>query len=399
MSTSLSNSFRGLPGDGENAVPGSGGNNNSVYSGWGDMEHEASDYGYTAGQIPTGELPSGAEKNEFRISDSTAFNNLRGIAKTSYPFDPNPAQDTPNNQPISLADNFQASDLAGVSSLLPGKYSYNNAQSSLSNAILQEFDAGTSSYNSLPWARTAYAQDNEDAYGKHLGNRTMLASSGLNYQMQEGINPESIADEHRLAFASPAEQALPLTPFHKTYPNFGSGHVDYGFSEPGADQISEEILRAYSAVLPEGNLAGTKTELMPVFSGVNQQAVEQRPIMQSLGKSKNTLYLGGVVELPDELRIDPRQALLSGSNIPAGLIQTAGELASALETLQYHNADGLSTGNPYGTPMEPSRTLAGEPQKMAPAFYSYMTYMADEPATFGGSGYEYTSEEQAIHEQ
>lgn len=393
MATTLSNNFHGGASSGEGAIPGSGGNNNSVYAGWGGIDKEASDYGYSVGSFPTGELPSGAEKTEFRISDSTAFNNLRGIAKTSYPFDPMPAQDTPNNEPSSLTDNFEQSDLAGVSSLLPGKFSYNNQQASLSNSILQEFDAGTSTYNSLPWARTAHAMDNADAAGGHLGNRTQLATSGLNHQEQEGINPQSVADEHRMAFASPAEQALPLTPFHKVYPNFGTGHVDYGFQEPGADHISEDILRAYNAVLPEGNLAGAKKELMPVFSGVNQEAVEQRPVLQSLGKSKNTLYLGGVVELPDELRIDPRQALLSGSNIPVGLVQTAGELASALDTLQYHNADGLSTSNPYGTPMGPSRTLVGESKKMDPAFYSHMSYMADEPVVFGGSGYEYTSDE------
>jgi hypothetical protein len=52
-------------------------------------------------------------------------------------------------------------------------------------------------------------------------------------------------------------------------------------------------------------LAGTKTELMPVLSGVNQEAVEQRPILQSLAKLKNTLNLGGLTELPDSLTIDP----------------------------------------------------------------------------------------------
>lgn len=398
MSTTLSNNFHGRAPSDEGVIPGSGGNNNSVYSGWGDIDQEASDFGYDVGHFPSGELSSGAEKQEFRISDSTAFNNLRGIAKTNFPFDPQPAQDHPNREVTSLTDSFAQSDLAGVSSLLPGKFSYNNQQASLSNEILQEFDAGTSTYNSLPWAQTAYALDNSDTGGK-LGSRTSRASSGINFQSQEGINPRSVADEHRMAFASPAEQDVPLTPFHKTYPNFGNGKVDYGFQEPGADRMSDEILRAYNAVLPEGNLAGAKKELMPVFSGVNQEAIEQRPILQSLAKTKNTLYLGGVTELPDELRIDPRQALLSGSNIPADLVQTAGELSSALDSLQFYDNDSLSTGNPYGAPMRSSRTLAGSAQKMSPDFYGHLNYMGNEPATFGGSGYEYTSDEKSIRGQ
>lgn len=394
----LSNNFHGREPEDENNIPGSGGNNNSVFSGWGDVDKEASDFGYSVGNFPSGEISSGAEKQEFRISDSTAFNNLRGIAKTSYPFDPQPSQDNPNREVTSLTDSFAQSDLAGVSSLLPGKYGYNNQQSSLSNEILQEFDAGTSSYNSLPWAQTAYALENNDA-GNMLGSRTSRATSGINFQSQEGINPGSIIDEHRLAFASPAEQDVPLTPFHKVYPNFGTGKVDYGFQEPGADRMSDEILRAYNAVLPEGQLAGAKKELMPVFSGVNQEAIEQRPILQSLGKIKNTLYLGGTTELPDELRIDPRQALLSGSNVPADLVQTAGELASALDSLQFYDNDSLSTGNAYGAPLRGSRTLSGGAQKMSPDFYGHLGYMGNEPVTFAGAGYEYTSNEQSIRNQ
>ena len=225
-------------------------------------------------------------------------------------------------------------------------------------------------------------------------------SAGVNMQQQQGINPLSISDQFREAFASPAQQDLPMTPFHKQYPNFGTGHVDYGFSEPGADKASEEIIRAYHAVLPEGQLAGTKKELMPVFSGINQEAVEQRPILQSLGKNRNTLYLGGVVELPDELRIDPRQALLSGSNIPTGIEQTAGELASALETLgMNHSADGIVTGNPYGATLPGTRTLAGAMPKPGAGFYSHDNFRSEEPLVFGAHGYEFTSSDPRITTQ
>ena len=398
MTTTLSQAFHGQRMAGEGPVPGDGGNLQTVYEGWGEFEKMPGfDEGYQTGHFPAGRLPSGSEKQEFRISDSTAFNNLRGIAKTSFPFDPYPSQDHPNQRASALADNFQQTDMSGVSSLLPGKYSYNNQQGSLGKQILQEFDAGTSTYNSLPWAESEDAITNEDTTRKLTSaNRTQ----GQNWQAQEGIMPQSIAQQFKQSFTSPEEQSVPLTPFHKTYPNFGDGKVDYGFQEPGADKASEEIIRAYHAVLPEGQLAGTKKELMPVFSGINQEAVEQRPILQSLGKIKNTLYLGGVTELPDELRIDPRQSLLSGSNIPTGVEQTAGELASALDTLGfYKGANGLNTGDPYGAPLQGSRTLSGGAPQMSPHFYGYDTYMSEEPLVFGSSGYEYTSNEPAIMNQ
>ena len=399
MATQLSHSFHGDLSSGEGPVPGSGGNLNSVYEGSGTLEPEASDEGYGVGAMPVGQLASGAEMNEFRISDSTAFNNLRGIAKTNYPFDPYPAQDHPNQQATSLTDNFEQSDVSGVSSLLPGKYSYNNQQGSLSNEILREFDAGSSTYNSLETAVTENALDNTDA-ATRVASRQQAAQSGIAQQAQEGINPQSVSEQHKMAFSSASVQDVPLTPFHRTYPNFGTGHVDYGFQEPGTDRMSDEIIRAYHAVLPQGQLAGAKKDLMPQFSGVNQEAIEQRPILQSLGKIKNTLYLGGVTELPDEIRIDPRQALHSGSNIPADLCQSAGELASAFDSLKYYETDSLSTSNPYGAPLPGSATLAGgSAGKMDPQFYGHLNYASNEPLTFAGRGHEYTSNEGVIINQ
>lgn len=397
--TALSRAFHGEPSMGEGVVPGSGGNLNTVFSGEGDKDPMSSDFGYSIGNFPAGGLPSGSEQQEFRISDSNAFNNLRGIAKTNFPFDPYPAQDHANQNATSLMDNFQESDMAGISSLLPGKFSYNNKQGTLSEAILAEFNAGTSTFNSLPWGESAYSVDMQDTQRRDLGNRTNVMSSGLNKQEQEGINPDGIVQQYRQAYVEPAEQDVPLTPFHKTYPNFAVGKVDYGFQDPGADQASADVIRAYHAVLPEGQLAGTKQELMPVFSGVNQEAVEQRPILQSLGKTKNTLYLGGMTELPDDLRIDPREALKSGSNIPADLVQTAGELASALETLGYHPADGLHTGNPYGASLPNSRTLAATHTKMPDGFYDFVNTSAHEPLIFEGGIYDYTASDKFIHEQ
>jgi hypothetical protein len=393
--TTLSKVFHGSDSFGEGTVPGSGGNLNAIYDGWAqNTPTMPEDQGYATGHFPAGGLPSGSERQEFRISDSNAFNNLRGIAKTSFPFDPYPANDHVNKKATSLNDEFQQSDMAGVSSLLPGKYSYNNKQGMLGQQILDEFDAGTSTFNSLPWAEGMWGVENQDMQRrgvKGMGNE----SAGYEDQIQQGIFPQSIPQQYRESMVSPAQQDVPLTPFHKTYPNFGVGKVDYGFQDPGADQQSADIIRAYHAVLPEGQLAGTKKELMPVFSGVNQEAVEQRPILQSLAKQKNTLYLGGLTELPDDLKIDPREALRSGSNIPADLVQTAGELASALDSLQYHPADGLHTGNPYGARLPNSKVLAPTDNRMPQGFYNYLTSEADEPLIFdqGSNIYDYTSNE------
>jgi hypothetical protein len=371
MSTSepaLSQAFHGFASPGEGTYPGSGGNLNSVYAGDGDYNQQPEDEGYVFGQFPSGALPSGAEGQTFRISDSDAFNNLRGIAKTSFPFDPYPMQDHPGEKGSALADNFAQADMAGISSLLPGKFNYNATSGSLGRQILDEFAAGTSTFNTLPTSEGVWGTENFDQNRRGQN----LAGSVYNGQIGENIKPNSIAEQFKQAFVTNEAQDVPLTPFSKTYPNFGDGQVDYGFNEPGQDAMSNDIIKAYHAILPQGQLAGTKQELMPVFSGISQEAVEQRPMLQSLAKQRNTLYLGGLTELPDDLKIDPRIALLAGSNIPANLIQTSGELASALDTLGWQGSDdGLTTSNPYGSRLEASRTLDGKQGQSAPAnFYS-----------------------------
>ena len=394
--TTLSRVFHGQDVQGENSYPGSGGNLNSVYAGDGYQHEQPEDEGYKVGRFPAGGVPSGAETQEFRITDSNAFNNLRGIARTTYPFDPYPANDHANKTATALRDNFEQSDMAGVSSLLPGKYSYNNAPGTLSKQILEEFNAGTSTFNSLPWGESVWGIENSDQ-NRHINGGI---SAEFNGQVQEGIQSSNIVQQYKDAFSEPAAGDVPLTPFHKTYPNFGDGHVDYGFSDPGADKASADIIRAFHAVLPEGQLAGMKKELQPVFSGVNQEAVEQRPILQSLAKQKNTLYLGGLTELPDDLKISPQEALKSGSNIPANLVQTAGELAAALDTLGYHADDsGLTTGNPYGPRLGESKLLAQTNTKMPSHFYNYLRSDAQEPLLFDRNIYEYTSNENDIIDQ
>lgn len=399
--TTLSKVFHGQDLSGENSYPGSGGNLNSVYAGDGYYHEMPSDEGYRVGHFPAGALPNGAESQEFRISDSDAFNSLRGIAKTKFPFEPYPSTDNPNGKPTALADEFQQSDMAGISSLMPGKYSYNNIQGTLSKHILDEFAAGTSTFNSLPTGETVWGQGNFDGTRK-ITNQNF---SGVDYDVQDEIKgTDSIVEQFREAFSEmePAGNQVPLTPFAKVYPNFGDGHVKYSwYNEPGMDKASEDIIRAFNAILPEGQLAGTKKELQPVFSGINQEAVEQRPIAQSLASQRNQLLLGGLTEYPDDLRIDPREALKSGSNIPAGnLIQTAGELASALDTLGYHAVNGLNTGNPYGPELGPTRTLQETHTKMPKDFYDYLLSSAEEPLLFDPyTIYEYTSNQNSIIDQ
>jgi hypothetical protein len=352
---------------------------NTVYAGDGYYNEQPEDEGYAFGHFPAGALASGAEGQTFRISDSDAFNNLRGIAKTSFPFDPYPVQDHPAENGSALADNFTQSDMAGISSLLPGKFNYNTMSGTLGQQILDEFNAGTSTFNTLPNAEGVWGNENFDSNRRQQN----LTGAVYNGQIGENIRPQSIADQFKNAFVISEAQDVPLTPFSKTYPNFGNGQVDYGFNEPGQDSMSNDIIKAYHAILPEGQLAGTKQELMPVFSGINQEAIEQRPMLQSLAKQKNTLYLGGLTELPPDLQIDPRIALLAGSNIPADLVQTSGELASALDTLGWHGADdGLTTSDPYGPRLEASRMLSGD-RGTAPAnFYTPLETDASEPLLF-----------------
>lgn len=379
--TALSQSFHGGPSYGESQVPGAGGNLNSVYTGWGKAEPDAGSHGYPVGQFPSGAIPSGAEDQQFRISDSKAFNSLRGIAKTSFPFDPNYAQDHPNQDTTSLADKFSQSDLAGLSSLSPGQFSYNSKAGLMGKSVLDQFTAGSSTFNSLPSAEGPYQTMQQDT-----ARRGRVEGDEFK-QYDQGISMGSIPEQYRAAYSSAQENDIPATPFHYVYPNFGVGKPDYGFQEPGADAQSNAIIKAYSAVLPQGQLAGTKKELMAVFSGVNQEAVEQRPVLQSLAKQKNTLYLGGLTELDDTLKIDPRQALNAGSNIPADIVQTAGELASALEGLgQYKTDNGITTNNPFGAPLPKSNTLAPTDTQVPVGFYNHITTGSNEPLIYEGLG-------------
>lgn len=382
QSSTLPRTFAPFSANGEDEVPGSGGNLNTVYDGIGSMETTPQDQGYQFGMFPAGAIPKGSEEQEFRISDSQAFSNLRGIAKTNFPFDPFP-QTYEDKAPTSLADNFEHTGVA-LSTLMPGQYAFNAPNAELGEMILKEFEAGDDTLKSLPTGRSFYSVDKLDFNEKHpemqyYGSGSTYGKTEY-YEMDE--EPKDIPELYEKASQGIAVDDVPVTPFHRQYPNFGAGEVDYGFNEPGADSMSEEIIRAYRAVLPEGQLAGAKKELMPVFSGVNQEAVEQRPILQSLGKIKNTLYLGGVTELPDDLRIDPREALMADGSIPADIVQTSGELASALGALGYFPGDPLQSGSVYGQRLPKSRTLAPNNETVPEGFYNHLTTSTTEPLVF-----------------
>lgn len=315
--------------------------------------------GYEVGDFPT-TLTPGVEAQQFRISDSEAFSNLRGIAKTSHPFDAYPMNDHSNQVASALSDQFTQNDLAGVSSLMPGQYSFNSKTSQLGDNILSEFEAGASTFNSLPNGMHYYSQSESDVLPAYKDSDDMGGVEGL-------FGGGEQRDD------------LPLTPFSKQYPNFGAGQPDYGFSDVGTDEMSNEIIRAYSAVLPNGSsLAGAKEDLMPTFSGISALSVEARPIMQSLGKSKNTLYLGGLTELPDELKIDPRMALRAISSIPGDVIQSMGELRAALDEADYNPAAKGSNGARLGQNMMMAAASSEEPDGL----YDYPNTESDEPLAF-----------------
>lgn len=364
-------------------TPGEGGNLNSMYEGWGTKQPMNSDFGYAFGQFPVGKLPTGGQPQTFELSDSEAFSGLRGVAKMSHPFAPNPTQDHPlmAQAESKLTDNFQISDIAGVSSLAPGRFSYNRTRSELGSDILAEFDAGKSTMNTL-----RNAAGGPDDVNRRSAARPAAIDSFAVGPTTTHMDTLSVMDQHRLAAKSTQVDDVPITPFHRVYPNFGSGNVDYGFNEPGTESMSNDILKAYQAVLPEGTLAGTKKDLMPVFSGVNQLAIEQRPMLQSRAAQYKTVYAGGQLELPDEIRIDPRIALMAGSNMPAKLIQTPAELASAFEYMQYQQADKLSSTSPYGDHLPPSRTLTGGHPGQRSDWYQPYTASDPEPAVFSGDG-------------
>ncbi len=316
------------------------------YTSMGEVDDDEGYHGYQFSQFPAGPIATATDNTGWTLSDSNAFNGMSGIPKTSMSYDP--YADSKNN--TALADYFQAgSEVAAMSSALPG-----SKPGGLSQNILDQFDAGRSTLNSLPDALDGFSTDK---YGREVEDGSRM-------------NTNTLEDQHKTAYSVQMgnDANFPLMPFNYVYPNFGnSGTMDYGFADGDSNVMNEAITKAFQTTIPEGRLSGVKTDFLPVFNNVNQEALEERPLLQSLGKLKNTRWIGGATTLPDDLRIDPRGALLSGENAPADLVETSGELEIALQALGYHGAAGGTSA--YGARM-PRNQMIAQTNDEIPAFYN-----------------------------
>ena len=334
-------------------------------------QNEAVDIGgYAFGQFPAGRLPAGGVQGGHELlMDSDAFTGMRGVQRERYPLGSHPASDDPDRT-SRLADSF---DTASMASLTPGAWGVNRGVPALGPDILRAFDVGGNTLLSLPGAAGPYA---DEVWGNaQQGGWRDTPYTG-------GHEPANLVDLHRSAYSRPGlGDDVPALPFQRSYVNFGNGEVDYGASSD-ASTLDGAALARMHRLLPRGELAGMKTDLMPVFSSIPQTALEQRPLFQSLGKQRGQRFLGGTSVLPDELTIDPREAILAGSAIPANMPQTAGELASYLGILGARAADGLATSSPFGAPVGTVKMVSGESAPMSADFYCNDGVGSMDPASF-----------------
>ena len=346
--------------------------------------------GYDFNHFPVGKLPSGGPGDAFQMMDNKAFYEagLRGIQHVQFPFAPRVEQLNPGGAPEraegQLMNNENANSMGDKNMLqsqfddysqlkfpdVPaiGQYLKDNT---LSSTILDEFSAGTSTLNSLPTAATFTGK------GPHAANDVVWDTY------------KSLDDQYRSAAGfGKQKNDIPFAPFAYTYPNFGTsdGEPDYGFQEPGVTDLNQSILDQYSSMLPTArDNAGLVKDLQPIFSGTNVLALEQRPIVQYKGLLHNTLWRDGQTELPDDLRIDPKSALLAGSNIPTNMIETYGQLAAALDTIGYRGEPNyMDSTTGYGGVLPPSKIVGGNPPPMDPSWYS--AYDPYDPSSWRGVG-------------
>eukprot|EP00514_Thraustochytrium_sp_LLF1b_P002045 CAMPEP_0184515932 /NCGR_PEP_ID=MMETSP0198_2-20121128/4758_1 /TAXON_ID=1112570 /ORGANISM="Thraustochytrium sp., Strain LLF1b" /LENGTH=256 /DNA_ID=CAMNT_0026906217 /DNA_START=2146 /DNA_END=2914 /DNA_ORIENTATION=- len=162
-----------------------------------------------------------------------------------------------------------------------------------------------------------------------------------------GFSPLDVAPHHRdqvgMGAPTPRVEGLFDAPSdldgyetNNIYSSLANTRQDLTLLGPGSkSKVDREILDAFEAVLPTNgpSLSGVQKELMPVFSGSTQVLHDSRPILQSRGHGSGTVYIGGATELPDHLRIDPREAYRGHYNIPGDLVQSGGELLQALDIL------------------------------------------------------------------
>lgn len=235
---------------------------------------------------------------------------------------------------VSLMDNFNQG-------YVPSRYP--EGRTTLSQGIINEHEAGRSTLNSLPTS--------ESVLGSDMNFEEVYQAGGA--QSLSELFPSSGSQRTQ----------LPLAPFQAQYPNFGEG-LDTFMGGAVPQSLQADIFRVHEANAGAGQLSGFKSDLMPVFSGINEEALEPRPFLQSLGYQRKNLYLGGMTELPDTLKISPLDAILSGSNIPTDIVQTPGELAAALELMG--KSDGRAA---YGQPLPMSKLIEPSQIDVPMGFY------------------------------
>lgn len=340
----------------------------SVDGGAGMANHEddaGADSGYDFSQFPTGSLPSGGAGPAFQMMDNKAFyeSGLRGMNRTNFPF----------NESTGVADSNALAGGFDVNNADPGNVA-DLSQVQVSSGILDEFASGVSTLTSTgnairPRGLANYSNDNDnndDENGYHSIEDQYRGSSGL----------------------GPQQNGIPFAPFAYSYPNFGTsdGQPDYGFDEPGSSSISQSILDQHAKMMATSASmdAGFQKDLEPIFSGTNILVLEQRPIFQSKGRLKGTMWRNGQSELPDDLMIDPKSVLESGSNIPVDMFSTNAELMSILNYMGYDdNSDGLSSTTGYGKGLSQSKMMGAHPGKMEASLYEYdTTGIVSEPLIF-----------------
>lgn len=250
---------------------------------------DSANVGYDFSQFPAGALSAGGNGQQFVV-----------------PYDV-PAIDT---QMVGLTDQF-----SGGNQFIRAQPV--SDQGTLTQSVMNQFTAGASTLNSLSDAADPFSADRN---GRNNGEMGTTGAFGDQFG-QQGVNPGDV----------------PLMPYSATYFNFGNGSVDYGLANQ-TEPSAAAIIASFAATLPDGGLAGIKSDLTPTFSSINQVALEERPMLQTRGKMGN--WYGITAHLPDDLRIDPREALLGGGgDIPANIPETTGELQAALTMIKGANGN------------------------------------------------------------
>jgi hypothetical protein len=189
-------------------------------------------------------------------------------------------------------------------------------------------------------------------------------------QQYRPSQPKSIADQFSLTRGNPLEDTPKgaMNPTQGRRQVAGPGVPQYGVKGPGEEKLSEGIIRAYKNIREDGKLAGLKADMLPVFDGNNTVNLtvapifEQRPTNSHLGRDG--------LPMPDHMRIDIKEALRQGHDIPTGYIENDAQLAEAFDVMGYDPGDGgLSRAGPYGALETKNKMMSTSSASLPRNFY------------------------------